>query len=59
MQKQNLEEDWALLKPHIFAAIMDHLRSGASAVLSEEENAEAEAQPTDTSWKWGEKNSEK
>ncbi|KAL3098960.1 hypothetical protein niasHS_000948 [Heterodera schachtii] len=52
IQKQSVEEEWALLKPHIFAAIMDHLQSGKPVVVvvtgADAEAAEANAQPTDT-----------
>uniref|UniRef100_A0A914GV10 NFU1 iron-sulfur cluster scaffold homolog, mitochondrial n=1 Tax=Globodera rostochiensis TaxID=31243 RepID=A0A914GV10_GLORO len=47
IQKQSIEEEWALLKPHIFAAIMDHLMSGKPVVQAETDAAEA-AEPTDT-----------
>ncbi|KAI3414216.1 hypothetical protein GPALN_011673 [Globodera pallida] len=47
IQKQSIEEEWALLKPHIFAAIMDHLLSGKPVVQAETDATEA-AEPTDT-----------
>uniref|UniRef100_A0A183BP46 Nfu_N domain-containing protein n=1 Tax=Globodera pallida TaxID=36090 RepID=A0A183BP46_GLOPA len=49
IQKQSIEEEWALLKPHIFAAIMDHLLSGKPVVQAETDATEA-AEPTDTTY---------
>lgn len=45
MQKQSEDEDWALLKPLIFAAIMDHLQSGRP-VIKEEATTGEDGQPT-------------
>ena len=45
VQKQSEDEDWALLKPLIFAAIMDHLQSGRP-VIKEEATTGEDGQPT-------------
>jgi hypothetical protein len=52
IQKRSEDEDWSLMKPLIFAAIMDHLQSGRPVVLTNEGNNEkgsTEPVITDTS----------
>lgn len=46
VMKENEDEDWAVIKPDVFAAIMDYLQSG-KPVISEE--GDLSGQPTDTS----------
>jgi len=43
--KEQEDEDWAVIKPHVFAALMDYLQSG-KPVLADEINSAQE--PTDT-----------
>lgn len=47
VQKANEDEEWALLKPLIFAAIMDHLQSGRP-VINEQAGEVEELTPSDT-----------
>ena len=44
--KENEEENWAVIKPDVFATIMDHIQSG-KPVFSED--AAVNSEPTDTS----------
>ncbi|KAI1733217.1 nifU-like domain-containing protein [Ditylenchus destructor] len=43
--KENEEESWAVIKPDVFATVMDHIQSG-KPVFSDDANADSE--PTDT-----------
>ena len=44
--KQSEDEDWAVMKPHIFATIMDYIQSGKPVITDLESLS---SQPTDTS----------
>lgn len=44
--KENEEESWAVIKPDVFATVMDHIQSG-KPVFSDD--AKADSEPTDTS----------
>jgi len=45
--KEQEDEDWAVIKPHVFASLMDFLQSGKPVLTDEIDSAGQE--PTDTS----------
>ncbi len=45
--REQEDEDWALIKPHVFATLMDYLQSG-KPVLADDIDATGQ-EPTDTS----------
>jgi hypothetical protein len=49
VQKRSEDEEWPLIKPLIFAAIMDHLQSGRPVINEGNGTAGVETRPTDTS----------
>lgn len=44
--KEQEDEDWAVIKPHVFAALMDYLQSGKPVLA---EDVDSTQEPTDTS----------